>query len=347
MSPSASGGCAALATIPSGAATPDIQSLDFDKDTPEYAQFKIRMPKSWDRGTVTFVPVWSHVQTNIGDLVGITGNMTPDETGSVAAGSTRALSGNEGTGGAGALGTGHGLSGVAGTVGAGTVAVGSDIVVYLADDFEGGGTTLLRDRPPQVRWATQNWVGQTGDYTYVTGGEVVSTPLSHTFYCEFSNVAGAAGANYITAVMDITTPDADPEGTPWFYMDFGFTGTFPNVTWVSINFTSSDGTSYDTLSTEVRSPYGTVLSSADVTITPLTKLTDYTIRVDIAGTEQRVYVDNVLLDTRTANLAGSGAHGVLNWFHIESNNLDYYDTTTLWEEMRLRSVSITSLLPTP
>jgi hypothetical protein len=63
MSPSATGGCAALATIASGANLPDIQSLDFDATTEEYAQFRIRMPKSWDEGTVTFVPVWSHAAT--------------------------------------------------------------------------------------------------------------------------------------------------------------------------------------------------------------------------------------------------------------------------------------------
>jgi hypothetical protein len=63
MSPSATGGCAALATIASAANQPDIQSLDFDTTTEEYAQFRFRMPKSWDEGTVTFAPVWSHAAT--------------------------------------------------------------------------------------------------------------------------------------------------------------------------------------------------------------------------------------------------------------------------------------------
>lgn len=60
MSPSASGGCAALATIASAANQPDIQTLDFDTTTQEFAQFAVLMPKRWDRGTVTFAPVWSH-----------------------------------------------------------------------------------------------------------------------------------------------------------------------------------------------------------------------------------------------------------------------------------------------
>jgi len=64
ISPSASGGCAALATIASSANQPDIQSLDFDATTQEYAQFSVRMPKSWDEGTVTFAPVWSHASTS-------------------------------------------------------------------------------------------------------------------------------------------------------------------------------------------------------------------------------------------------------------------------------------------
>lgn len=63
MSPSTSGGCAALATIASAANQPDIQSLDFDPTTQEYAQFSLRMPKSWDEGTITFAPVWSHAST--------------------------------------------------------------------------------------------------------------------------------------------------------------------------------------------------------------------------------------------------------------------------------------------
>jgi hypothetical protein len=63
MSPSASGGCAALATIASAANQPDIQSLDFDTTTQEFAQFSLLMPKRWNLGTVTFVPVWSHAAT--------------------------------------------------------------------------------------------------------------------------------------------------------------------------------------------------------------------------------------------------------------------------------------------
>lgn len=76
MSPSATGGCAALATIASAANQPDIQTLDFDATTQEYAQFSLRMMKSWNEGTITFAPVWSHgaTVTNFGvvwDLQGV------------------------------------------------------------------------------------------------------------------------------------------------------------------------------------------------------------------------------------------------------------------------------------
>lgn len=39
------------------------RTYDFDAATIEYAQFAIQMPKSWDEGTVTFAPVWSHAST--------------------------------------------------------------------------------------------------------------------------------------------------------------------------------------------------------------------------------------------------------------------------------------------
>ncbi len=63
MSPSVTGGCAALAGIASASNQPDIRTLDFDATTQEYAQFSIVMPKSWDEGTLTFIAHWSHAAT--------------------------------------------------------------------------------------------------------------------------------------------------------------------------------------------------------------------------------------------------------------------------------------------
>ncbi len=38
-------------------------TLDFDPTTSESAQFSMPMPKSWDEGTITFIPYWSHAAT--------------------------------------------------------------------------------------------------------------------------------------------------------------------------------------------------------------------------------------------------------------------------------------------
>ncbi|RWN51377.1 MAG: hypothetical protein EOS04_24195 [Mesorhizobium sp.] len=40
-----------------------LKTLDFDSSADEHAQFSILMPKSWNEGTVTFKPVWSHAAT--------------------------------------------------------------------------------------------------------------------------------------------------------------------------------------------------------------------------------------------------------------------------------------------
>jgi hypothetical protein len=52
-----------------------LKTLDFDATTIEYAQFNIRMPKSWDEGTVTAVFTWTHgaTTTNFGVSWGIQG----------------------------------------------------------------------------------------------------------------------------------------------------------------------------------------------------------------------------------------------------------------------------------
>tara|TARA_R110000868_G_C10972640_1_gene770667 strand:- start:2871 stop:3743 length:873 start_codon:yes stop_codon:yes gene_type:complete len=59
MWPATTAGCAALAKTELGTNDIDIQTLDFDTTTQEYAQFAIRMPTSWDAGTVTFIPFWT------------------------------------------------------------------------------------------------------------------------------------------------------------------------------------------------------------------------------------------------------------------------------------------------
>jgi hypothetical protein len=51
------------------------KTLDFDSATQEFAQFTVAFPKSWNEGTVTFVPYWSHpsTTTNFGVVFGLAG----------------------------------------------------------------------------------------------------------------------------------------------------------------------------------------------------------------------------------------------------------------------------------
>jgi hypothetical protein len=60
MRPSATTGCAALATVATAANQVDVDSLDFDQTTQEYAQFCLALPKAWDGGTITAQFYWSH-----------------------------------------------------------------------------------------------------------------------------------------------------------------------------------------------------------------------------------------------------------------------------------------------
>lgn len=41
-----------------------LKTLDFDTSTQEFAQFSIRMPKSWNESTITAVFTWSHASTS-------------------------------------------------------------------------------------------------------------------------------------------------------------------------------------------------------------------------------------------------------------------------------------------
>ena len=45
---------------------PEIKSLDFDKDSDEFAQFGVAFPKSWNAGTVTFQAFFTATSTNTG-----------------------------------------------------------------------------------------------------------------------------------------------------------------------------------------------------------------------------------------------------------------------------------------
>lgn len=69
-----------------------FETLDFDATTQEFAQFSIRMPKGWNEGTVTFIPVWSHAATatNFGVAWGLAAvAISNDDAGDVAFGTAQ------------------------------------------------------------------------------------------------------------------------------------------------------------------------------------------------------------------------------------------------------------------
>jgi len=65
MYPNTTNGCAPVAQteLSNG---PELKSLDFDKDSDEFAQFAVAFPKSWDEGTVTFQAFFTAASTNTG-----------------------------------------------------------------------------------------------------------------------------------------------------------------------------------------------------------------------------------------------------------------------------------------
>ena len=65
MYPNSTNGCADLAQteLSNG---PEIKTLDFDKDSDEFAQFAVAFPKSWNEGTVTFQAFFTADSTDTG-----------------------------------------------------------------------------------------------------------------------------------------------------------------------------------------------------------------------------------------------------------------------------------------
>jgi hypothetical protein len=67
MYPNSTNGCADLdqTELSNG---PEIKTLDFDKDSDEFAQFAVAFPKSWNEGTVTFQAFFTANSTNTGTV---------------------------------------------------------------------------------------------------------------------------------------------------------------------------------------------------------------------------------------------------------------------------------------
>ena len=79
MYPNSTNGCADLAQteLSNG---PEIKTLDFDKDSDEFAQFAVAFPKSWNEGTVTFQAFFTADTTNTGTTAwGLSGVAIADD----------------------------------------------------------------------------------------------------------------------------------------------------------------------------------------------------------------------------------------------------------------------------
>jgi hypothetical protein len=68
MYPNSTSGCADIeqTELSNG---PELKTLDFDKDSDEFAQFAVAFPKSWNEGTVTFQAFFTANTTNTGNAV--------------------------------------------------------------------------------------------------------------------------------------------------------------------------------------------------------------------------------------------------------------------------------------
>lgn len=77
-----------------------FKTLDFDASTQEFAQFEVWFPKSWNLGTVTFQPIWSHASTttNFGVVWALQGvARSDDDAGDVAFGTEQTSTDTGGT----------------------------------------------------------------------------------------------------------------------------------------------------------------------------------------------------------------------------------------------------------
>lgn len=61
MWPRTTGGCSSLTKNEMATSLFNIQSLDFDQTTQEFAQFQIVLPRKWNNLTITFVPYWTAI----------------------------------------------------------------------------------------------------------------------------------------------------------------------------------------------------------------------------------------------------------------------------------------------
>lgn len=79
MYPTADGGSSNITTSEVTEGAPELRTLDFDKDTTEFAQFSIAMPKSWNESTITFTAYWTAASGSGGCSWGLQGVAVSDD----------------------------------------------------------------------------------------------------------------------------------------------------------------------------------------------------------------------------------------------------------------------------
>jgi len=100
MVPRTTNGCASLASLEMTTNKNMFRTLDFDTTTQEFAQFSIRMPKSWNEGTITAAFTWSHASTttNFGVVWALEAvAISDDDAGDVAYGTAQQVADTGGT----------------------------------------------------------------------------------------------------------------------------------------------------------------------------------------------------------------------------------------------------------
>ena len=89
MQPAGTNGCAGVAIVASGGNSgPDMQVLDFDASSEEFAQFSVAMPKSWNNDEITYQVYWIGIAATTNCIWGLQVKALGDgETTDVAYGS--------------------------------------------------------------------------------------------------------------------------------------------------------------------------------------------------------------------------------------------------------------------
>lgn len=79
MWPRTTGGCASLVPTEMATSLFNIQSLDFDQTTQEYAQFQLTLPRKYNNSTITFRPYWTAVSGSGGVVWSLSGGAYSDD----------------------------------------------------------------------------------------------------------------------------------------------------------------------------------------------------------------------------------------------------------------------------